>query len=78
MSTIIQNEPSSLSDAIKHRVWKDAMTIMENDVWEVVPRPPDKTIVTSKWLYKIKLQQMEVWNSIRLVLLLMVSPRRKV
>jgi len=59
MSTIIQNEPSSFSDVVKHQVWKDAMTkeyesIMENDVWEVVPRPQDKTIVTSKWLYKIK------------------------
>ena len=29
-------------------------SIMENDVWEVVPRPQYKTIVTSKWLYKIK------------------------
>eukprot|EP00253_Pinus_taeda_P028996 PITA_28996 len=27
---------------------------MKNDVWEAVPRPQDKTIVTSKWLYKIK------------------------
>ena len=27
---------------------------MENDVWEVVPGPLDKTVVTSKWLYKIK------------------------
>eukprot|EP00253_Pinus_taeda_P025735 PITA_25735 len=46
-------------NAVKHQVWKDAMTeeyesIMKNDVWEVVPRPKDKTIVTSKWLYKIK------------------------
>ena len=44
MSTITQNEPSSFSYAVKHQVWKDAMTIeyesiMENDVWEVVPRP---------------------------------------
>ena len=59
MSTIIQNEPSSFSDAIKHQVWKDVMTeeyesIMKNDVWEVVPRPQDKIVVTSKWLYKIK------------------------
>eukprot|EP00253_Pinus_taeda_P032360 PITA_32360 len=56
---IIQNEPSSFSDVVKHQVWKDAMTeeyesIMKNDVWEVLPRPLDKTIVTSKWLYKIK------------------------
>ena len=44
MSTIIQNEPSSFLDAVKRQVWKDAMaikyeSIMENDVWEVVPRP---------------------------------------
>ena len=25
-----------------------------DDVWDVVPRPEDKTVVTSKWLYKIK------------------------
>ena len=27
---------------------------MKNDVWDVVPRPLDKVVVTSKWLYKIK------------------------
>ena len=52
MSTIIRNEPSSFSDVVKHQVWKDAMTveyesIMENDVWEVVPRP---------WTRKLLLQ----------------------
>eukprot|EP00253_Pinus_taeda_P032106 PITA_32106 len=46
-------------NAVKHQVWKDAMTeeyesIMKNDVWDVVPRPQDKAVVTSKWLYKIK------------------------
>ena len=29
-------------------------SIMKNDVWDVVPRPEDKVVVTSKWLYKIK------------------------
>jgi len=28
--------------------------ITKNDVWDVVPRPKDKFVVTSKWLYKIK------------------------
>jgi hypothetical protein len=28
--------------------------ILNNDVYEVVPRPQGKSIVTSKWLYKIK------------------------
>ena len=27
---------------------------MRNDVWDVVPRPEGKSIVTSKWIYKIK------------------------
>ena len=27
---------------------------MKNDVWEVVPRPTGKLVVTSRWLYKIK------------------------
>jgi hypothetical protein len=29
-------------------------SIMKNDVWEVVPRPEGKSLVTSKWLYKLK------------------------
>ena len=29
-------------------------SIMKNDVWDVVPRPKDKAVVTLKWLYKIK------------------------
>ena len=27
---------------------------MKNDVWDVVPRPEEKSVVTSKWIYKIK------------------------
>jgi hypothetical protein len=29
-------------------------SILKNDVWEVVPRPQGKALVTSKWIYKIK------------------------
>eukprot|EP00253_Pinus_taeda_P034944 PITA_34944 len=29
-------------------------SIMKNDVWEVVSRPDGKSVVTSRWLYKIK------------------------
>jgi hypothetical protein len=28
--------------------------IIKNDVWEIVPRPKRKDVVSSKWLYKIK------------------------
>jgi hypothetical protein len=27
---------------------------MKNEVWEIVPRPKEKSVVTSKWVYKIK------------------------
>jgi len=30
------------------------MPLIKNNVWEVVPRPEGKSVVTSKWLYKIK------------------------
>ena len=29
-------------------------SILKNDVWDVVPKPEGKYIVTSKWIYKIK------------------------
>ena len=33
---------------------EDYQSIMKNDVWDVVPRPKGKSVVTSKWIYKIK------------------------
>ena len=52
-------EPTNPSDAIKHSAWKEAMTeeyqsIMKNDVWEIVPRPKGKSVVSSNWIFKIK------------------------
>ena len=46
-------------EATSEQVWVDAIieeysSIMKNDVWEVVPRPTGKLVVTSRWLYKIK------------------------
>lgn len=59
MSTIVQSKPCTFEEVVKQQVWKDAMneeneSIMKNDVWDVGPRPKDKSVVTSKWLYKIK------------------------
>jgi hypothetical protein len=61
MSHIIDFEPSSYEEATGQQVWKDAMmeeyqSIMKNDVWEIVSRPEGKSVVTSKWIYKIKMQ----------------------
>ena len=55
---IIDKEPSTYEEAIEKKEWKDAMieeyhSIMKNDVWEVVLRPEEKSVVTLKWIYKI-------------------------
>jgi hypothetical protein len=33
---------------------EEYQSIIKNDVWEVVPRPKNKDVVSSKWIYKIK------------------------
>jgi len=33
---------------------EEYQSIMKNGVWEIVPRPQGKSLVTSKWIYKIK------------------------
>ena len=43
----------------KKKEWKDPMIeeyqlIIKNDVWDVVPRPEGNSVVTSKWIDKIK------------------------
>lgn len=59
MCNLIEIEPSSVEEAAKQQVWKDAMdeeyqSILKNNVWDIVPRPKGKSVVSSKWLYKIK------------------------
>ena len=59
LSDIIDAEPSNFAEVVGNQVGKDAMheeyqSIMKNDVWDVVPRSEGKSIVTSKWIYKIK------------------------
>jgi hypothetical protein len=59
MSHIIHFEHSCYEEATSHPVWRDVMmeeyqSIMKNDVWDIVPRPKGKFVVTSKWIYKIK------------------------
>ena len=56
---IIDKEPSTYEEATEKKEWKDAMidkyqSITKNDVWEIVPRPEGKSVVSSKWIYKIK------------------------
>jgi hypothetical protein len=59
MSNISDAKPSSFEEADKLQVWKDDMldeyrSILKNSVWDIMPRPKDKSMVSSKWIYKIK------------------------
>jgi len=58
MTNLVNAEPSTFEEAFKQKEWKEAMmeeyqSVMKNDVWEVVPRPKEKFLVTSKLVYKI-------------------------
>jgi hypothetical protein len=33
---------------------EEYMSIIKNNVWDIVSRPKDKSMVSSKWIYKIK------------------------
>ena len=33
---------------------EEYQSIMKNDVWDIVPKPENKSVVSSKWIYKIK------------------------
>ena len=59
MCDLVDKEPTCFEEAIKHKEWANAMvkeyqTIINNDVWEVVPRLKDKSVVSSKSIFKIK------------------------
>ena len=56
---IIDKESSNYEAALEKKEWKDSMiqnylSIIKNDVQDLVPRPKGKSVVTSKWIYKIK------------------------
>ena len=51
-------EPSSFQEAMQQPTWVDAMvdeydSIVKNNAWEIVPRPVDKSVVGSRWIYKV-------------------------
>eukprot|EP00253_Pinus_taeda_P028621 PITA_28621 len=59
MSESVDIEPSSFEEAMPKPIWVNAMveeydSFIRNNVWEVVPRQIDKSVVSSKWLYKVK------------------------
>ena len=59
MCDLVDQEPTSYEEAAQKKEWVEAMTeefrsILKNDVWDIVPKPENKSVVSSKWIYKIK------------------------
>eukprot|EP00253_Pinus_taeda_P032120 PITA_32120 len=55
MTKLIEVEPSIFQETEHEELWKKVVqkeyqSIMKNGVWEIVPRPTDKSVVTSKWI----------------------------
>jgi hypothetical protein len=60
MTNLLDEEPTTFKEVVQKGQWKEAMVeehqsiMKKNEVWEIVPRPKEKSVVTSKWVYKIK------------------------
>ena len=59
MRELVETKPSSFEEVVQNPVWVDAMvedydSVVINSVWEVVPRPKNKSVVGLRWIYKVK------------------------
>ena len=59
MCDLVDQEPTMYKEFVQNKGWVEAMmeeyqSIMNNDVWDTVPKPKNKSVVSSKWICKIK------------------------
>jgi hypothetical protein len=59
MRKCILTEPYSFHEEMKDPTWVDAMveeydSIVKKSAWEIVPKLVDKSVVCSRWIYKVK------------------------
>ena len=59
MCDLVDQEPTNYEEATHKKVLVEEMmeeyqSIMKNDVWDIVPKPKNKSVVSSKWTHKIK------------------------
>ena len=57
-----QVEPTSTKEACKDESWVKAMNeeldqIEKNQTWDLVPRPKDKNVIGTKWVFKNKMNE---------------------
>nr|GFD09768.1 integrase, catalytic region, zinc finger, CCHC-type, peptidase aspartic, catalytic [Tanacetum cinerariifolium] len=56
-------EPKTYKEALTQSCWIEAMQKEFNEferleVWELVPRPDQVMVITLKWIYKFKLDEL--------------------
>ena len=59
---ISQVEPKNTNEACKDDYWIQAIKeeldhIVKKDTWELVPRPKDKNVIGTKWVFKNKMNE---------------------
>ena len=59
MCDLVDQEANSYEEVAQKKEWVEAMmkeyqSIIKNDVWDIVPKPENKSVVSLKWVYKIK------------------------
>ena len=55
-------EPKNFNEASEDKNWIKAMNeeldqIEKNNTWDLVPRPADKNVIGSKWVFKNKINE---------------------
>jgi hypothetical protein len=55
-------EPKNFAQASEDKHWVNAMKeelnqIEKNETWELVPRPKDKNVIGTKWVFRNKLDE---------------------
>ena len=74
MAFVSQVEPSRIDDALENEHWilymqKELNQFEKNKVWKLVPKPSNKTILRTRWVFRNKLDEngVIVRNKNRLV-----------
>eukprot|EP00253_Pinus_taeda_P007767 PITA_07767 len=62
LALLSSTEPQNVREACKDECWVKAMDeeleqIEKNNTWELVPRPKDKNVIGTKWIFKNKLNE---------------------
>lgn len=57
-------EPLIVAEALELKHWREAMkreyqSLVYNNTWELLPLPPNRVVVSSKWYYKAKTNAWE-------------------